>query len=353
MRLFWVGGRAKGLMIAVSALFLSATVCASAAYADTKTVREDVIVARVRGMQALLATHDYPAAKQAFLDGLKIDPADYSCNLYLAMASLTVLQPRDPKEAVRLLEAAHAATATAFSSHLMGIAADEAGDTALAERARVRCAEELYRSGSADAAFREPDLAWGKAQVLALLKAFPEMKAHFVPGGWLEGWAQGKFAGEGLGTRILFSDERLPWDTSGVSWSDVNFQADMKIALRHANPQEGKFERSEQYWKALIFEMLNDDWRERNYWVLLQALADKDSNKDLALQLRSIEHETDRKMLAFYFEHWKPYCDANKLPSEPGIWASKRPFPETMVRSVLRGKDKTYLDEVPRVGAKP
>ena len=326
-------------------LFGSTALPAQAAELEFRWPNARTIELRAQGLQALVAKDNFDDAERLFSKALKDAPDDYACNLYLAMGYLTRSEPRHPELAVRHLKIACKTQETPFNQYLLGLAAWQAGDLELASACQEKMPMLFSGPGRGDVPFRKVDLTWGSAQYEKMIHKIPEMARYAPSGSWAETWATGKLGGDGLSTRVLFGDQAPLPGSSATTTSDVNAQADLELCMRMDTAGKPGFSQAESYWKAFVFEMLNDDWRERDYWIRLRAKSYGQSPKELGVQLRAVEQATDMKVARFYVEEWQPYCAKAGLPTDPKIWAPGFPFPEEAAFRVLQGFDTVYSSE--------
>jgi len=295
---------------------------------------------RIRATRVLWFKGDFKVADILFQRALALKPVDFATNLFYAMACMTFRQPHDPVMAEKHLEIAQKFETSAFTEFLLGYAAREAGDTVTA-RSCWKALPGLIHSGkTADIAVRTPDSDWGRQQYDAMLKSLPEMKLFVRGHAWLEDWAIAKFGGQGFRTRVVWNKREPLLGGPAETEDGVDADDDMGLMIRR-RPDADRRTRAEIYWSSFVFEMLNDDWRERYVWIWMRARAAGKMDQ-VPVQVRSVEQVTGTKVCDFYFEKWKPYCKKLGLESDPGLWSFTAPFPEEAIYRVLNHDDQDY-----------
>jgi hypothetical protein len=308
----------------------------------------DVRECRVRACQALWMISDFKKAADYFNAGLAQDPNDYETNLDFGMAYLTYCQPPDLIEARKHFEAAAKIEKNVFNQDRLEHIAFTTNDLAAYDKYRISVSDLLRAGKDIDVQVRTPDLEFGRQQYAAMLESVPEMKLYVPKEGWLSKWAAEKFAGVGLRTHVKWKTGRHMLDSPEVTVDDDSWAGDMALFIglndKDRIGQSG-FRLSESYWESFVFEMLNDQHRERTTWIWMLSRALKMGDLAYGAQNRAYEQQTDLEVNNFYFDHWKPYCDQMGLPTDQALWSPRNVFPEEAVCKVFTGYDKAYLDQ--------
>lgn len=300
--------------------------------------------AHVRSALArLYVDRDMAAATLHFEAALRKNPGDYEANLFFGMAFMTYSQPVNPKKAAWHFKKAQAWKKTSFNTRLLALALEkekgrEAAMPLYEESARMALAKE-----DGDVEITKFDLEFGRRQLLAMLEDRPEMKAYVREGDWLWNWALEKFAGKGLRTQVLWFPSDPDLHTDAMSGDMADWDGRMLLQIRKNPLQYGA--NGNNYWSSFVFEMLNNDWRERNTWIWMRARGLNATADQYGLALRVLEAGTAGEVHEFYFSRWIPHCKKYGLPHEAGPWSineSSSPFLEDWVFNYLGGKDRVY-----------
>lgn len=307
----------------------------------------DVRECRVRGTQALWITGDFNKAVPFFESALAKDPDDYDTNLYFGMAYLTYCQPHDYKMAEKYISRAARKGKNVFNQYLLKLVAEKTGDNTALDQYRISIAELLKDGGDKDVQVRMPDLEFGRQQYVAMLESIPAMKLYVLKEGWLSKWAIEKFAGVGLRNHVQWKTGDHLLNSPDVTTDDNTWAGDMALYLGPDDwdrKNRNGIRLAESYWQSFVFEMLNDQHRERTTWIWMRSRSGKMTDEAYAILNRSFEQQTDIETMKFYFENWKPYCEKMGLPTDEAIWSPRNPYPEEAIYKVYTGYDKAYLD---------
>jgi hypothetical protein len=293
---------------------------------------------------ALWNDHDFEKASGFYKAALANHPDDYENNLNYGMAWMSYAQPPNFKEAEKYILMASKKQKNVFNQYLLGLAARGAQDWKLREDCSIEVAN-LFRAGKdRDVQIDPPDLDFGRRQYLAILDRLPAMKSYVPKEAWLSKWAMESLGGVGLRTKVLWDSSAPPLPTNAETEDEADGWGNMRLFINPVIPNQGSFQAGECYWHSLIFELLNDQHRERSTWIWMRSRSAKLSDSEYAALNRSFEQQTDLETSRFYFEHWKPYCDSMGLKTDPALWSPANPFPEEAIYKVFTRYDKAYLD---------
>ncbi|HXC65037.1 MAG TPA: tetratricopeptide repeat protein [bacterium] len=290
-------------------------------------------------------TGAFDKAAHYFQAALDQDPNDYEANLDFGMAYLTYCRPPDPKNAERYIARAAQKHPDAFNQYLLELCARQLADPVLGDRCRVALTALMGAGKDQDVQIRAPDLPNGRAQYEAMLASIPVMKLYVPRDGWLSTWAAEKFAGVGLRNHLLWRPAKHLLATAAETDDDADWAGDLCLYLGPDDPdRQGKrgLGLAESYWESFVFEMLNDQHRERSTWIWMRSRAGKLTDEEYGAMNRAFEQQTDLATARFYQEQWKPYCDQMGLPSNPALWCPRNPFPEEAVYKVYSHYDQAY-----------
>jgi hypothetical protein len=300
---------------------------------------------RVRACEALWFDDDFKKAAALFKAALAQNPDDYETNLDFGMACLTYCRPPDYQEAQSHILAAARVQENVFNQYLLETIAIHTG--APHDPIRIRISDLLRAGRDRDVQVRPPDLKFGGEQYQAMLKSVPAMKLYVPREGWLSTWAAGKFAGVGLRNHVEWKTGSHSLDASTVTVDDDDGFGDMALFM---GPDDGDragktgLRQAESYWESFVFEMLNDEHRERTTWIWMRSRAGKMGDLAYGTQNRAFEQQTDLAVNDFYFKRWKPYCEKMGLPTDQALWSPRNVYPEDAVCKVFTGYDRAYLD---------
>lgn len=324
-------------------LFLSFVCLPLTATAGSREAR----LSRVNAFQTLWATGDFMEAADYFNAALAQSPDDYETNLDYGLAYLTYCQPPNYKEAKKLVEKAAKIKKDVFNQYILSdIIYLNLGDFAARDKCRVAIQELLRTGRDRDVQETPPDMEFGRQQYKSMLESIPVMKLYVPKQGWLSTWAAEKFAGVGLRNHILWEyGKQEISNVPAVTGDDVDGAGDMTLFI---GPDEadrtGKtgFREAESYWLSFIYEMLNDQHRERTTWIWMRCRSGKMTGLEYAILTRAFEEQTDYAVSQFYFEHWKPYCEKMNLPTDEAMWCPGAVYPEAALYDVFVGADTVY-----------
>jgi hypothetical protein len=313
--------------------------------AADKSMGMDARECTVRACRALWFDGDFKAASDYFNAALAQNPNDYEANLDFGMAYLTYARPIDYVAARKRIALAAAKENNVFNQYLLMLIADKTQHWLARDYYRVSLMDLLKERRDKDVQVRAPDMAFGRRQYLDMLASIPVMKLYVPGDGWLSRWATAKFAGVGLRNHVAWNPHSMALKVAAETGDGSDWNDDMALFLG-PNDQDriGKsgYELAESYWESFVFEMLNDQHRERTTWIWMRARSAKMTDVEYGALNRAFEQTTDLETADFYFEQWKPYCDKAGLPTNEALWSPRNPYPEEAVYKVFMGIDATY-----------
>ena len=303
---------------------------------------------RVRACQALWMTSDFKEALKYFSAGLSEDKNDYETNLDLGMAYMTYCQPANYDEAKKHILTAANVEKNVFNQYLLELIAAQTRDYPSYQQYRISVSEMLRAKKDEDVQIRSPDLDFGRNQYLAMLESIPAMRLYVPKEGWLSKWAADKFAGVGLRNHVKWKTGNHMLAAPTVTIDDDTWAGDMALFVGPNDKDRiGKngLRLAESFWESFVFEMLNNQHRERTTWIWMRSRSAKMGEQAYGTQNRAFEQQTDLAVNDFYFDLWKPYCDEMGLPTDEALWSPRNVYPEEAVYKVFTGYDQAYQDK--------
>jgi tetratricopeptide (TPR) repeat protein len=164
-------------------------------------------------------------------------------------------------------------------------------------------------------------LRHGQRQVAQILHDRPGMAQFGPESEFLCRWAERKFAGEDLGTRI-------DWDPSPPQHSDAEHLAPagdehaaiLVAADYQSGPKQGRPRGFEELWAGAIYELHNVTFAPQ--FVRLNGEADegKVTKRAFVAGILGYEIRAAQQTRAFYLHVFLPWAEKKKLPTDPTLW---------------------------------
>ncbi len=138
---------------------------------------------------------------------------------------------------------------------------------------------------------------------------------------FLRQWAERKFAGEDLGTRI-------DWDPSPPQHSDAEHLAPagdehaaiLVAAVYQSGPKQGRPRAFEELWAGAIYELHNVNFAPQFVRLNNEADEGKVSKRAFVAGILGYEIRAAQQTRAFYLHVFLPWVEKKKLPTDPTLW---------------------------------